>query len=52
MQLHEQSKEPVGYWTVDEVRKVAIDQTSPWTAAEQLVDFLAGPRAAALQQSL
>jgi anti-anti-sigma factor len=49
MQLHEQAKEPVGYWTVDDVRKVTIDKTSPWTAAEELVEFLAGSRATALQ---
>jgi anti-anti-sigma factor len=49
MQLHEQAKEPVAYWTVDDVRKVRIEQTSPWSTAEQLVEFLAGSRATALQ---
>jgi anti-anti-sigma factor len=52
MHLHEQATDPVSYWTVDDVRKVTVDQTSPWTAAEDLVDFLAGPRAAVLQKTL
>lgn len=49
MKLHEQGKEPVGYWTVDDVKKVGVDKTSPWSAAEDLIKFLAGARAAALQ---
>jgi anti-anti-sigma factor len=49
MQLHEHSKEPIGYWSVDDVKKISIGETSPWTAAESLVEFLGGPRIAALQ---
>lgn len=51
MQLHEQVKEPVAYWTVDDVKKIAIADTSPWSAADDLVQFLAR-RAPALQQPL
>ena len=47
LQLHE-SGAPFGHWIVDDMRKIRIEDISPWSAAETVVGYLAGRRAAAL----
>jgi len=47
LQMH-QDGEGVRGWAVDDMRKISVDDVSPWTAAETVAGYLEGRRAAAL----
>lgn len=49
MQLSRHASDPIGYWSVEDVRKLSIEDISPWTAAERLVEYLTGSSTKALQ---
>jgi anti-anti-sigma factor len=48
LQLHQEPNEAFAHWSVDDVKKMTIDQISPWTAAEGVIDYLSAVRTAAL----
>lgn len=47
LQMH-QDGDGVPGWAVDDMRKISIEDVSPWSAAETVVGYLKGQRAAAL----
>lgn len=48
MHLHQEPDETFAHWSVDDVKKMTIYETSPWTAAEGVIEYLAAVRSAAL----